>query len=141
MAIRKFHSPEVDDLAGWQPADPDEFAVLLQVIGGPEGTIAEESFDTVVLTPTALARQAQEFGPVIGRHYLIVKSWHWPTIEGFIKRFAATCEGPSWDVVAEKMGRLGKWEFEDYVPTNHTDRPQTWTRGRSGRPRRADSYD
>jgi hypothetical protein len=115
MGIRKFHSPDVEDLATWEPPDPFEFAVLLQVIGGPEGSVAEESFDTTVVTPAALMSLAEESSPLLGRHYLIVTSWDWARIESYIRTYAATCVGPTWDAVAAKMGRLGKWEFEDYV--------------------------
>lgn len=31
-------------------------------------------------------------------------------------------EGADWDVVGDKLGRLGKWEFEDYQPRSDSKR-------------------
>jgi hypothetical protein len=116
MAIRKFHSPDVDDLAKWSPETPTDFAILLQVIGGPEQSPAEESFDILVGTPRALSQEIAENGPVMGRHHLFVETWDWPSIESFIRTYTNNIDGANWGEVAQLMGRLGQWEFEDYQP-------------------------
>jgi hypothetical protein len=80
---------------------------------GPSTSEGEESFDICVCSPEWLQ---QEHQPIIGRHLLIVNHFDWPSIEAFLELKVAECSGTSWDEVAEKVGRLGHWEFEDYRP-------------------------
>jgi hypothetical protein len=50
--VRRFHSPDIADLAAYAPPDPTSFAFLLQVMAGPKQGEGEESFDVEVCTPT-----------------------------------------------------------------------------------------
>ena len=52
---------------------------------------------------------------VIGRHHLIVREYNYQKIADSIQDFLRECTGESWIEVAEKVSRLGKWEFEDYI--------------------------
>lgn len=72
-SVRRFHSPDVD-LEAYQPEDPTDVHVLVQLIAGPEGGPGDESFDV---------GQSDE---------------------------------PTWRELADKIGRIGRWEFEDYRP-------------------------
>ena len=51
----------------------------------------------------------------MGRHHLIVMEYNFERIVRSIEDFIKQCTGADWNEVAEKIGRLGKWEFEDYV--------------------------
>jgi hypothetical protein len=50
-----------------------------------------------------------------GRHYVFVKEFSYSRLEQFVGGYCTGCEGNSWQEVAEKLSRLGHWEFEDYV--------------------------
>jgi Immunity protein 8 len=112
--VRRFHSPDVYDLRSWSPPRIDSFAFLLQVLVGPVGGKGEESFDVLVCTPQWLAETLSGDDLLIGRHRLIVKEYSFPRIEQFIRNYVNGCSGDSWEQLAEQVGRLGKWEFEDY---------------------------
>jgi hypothetical protein len=83
---------------------------------GPDGGEGEESFDVLVCTPTWLAREVERMGLVDGRHHLIVHEFNLERIRSFLVAYASTCAGETWQEVAAKLSRLGKWEFEDYAP-------------------------
>jgi len=114
--VKCFFSPDIDDLWGFTPADSDCFGFLLQIIVGPENECGEESFDVVVVTPKWLQSQHRVGDIVIGRHYLIVFEYNFQKIAEFISSFVSRCYGKDWDEIANKIGRLGRWEFEDYQP-------------------------
>jgi hypothetical protein len=44
-----------------------------------------------------------------------VKEYDFPALKSFVEGYCLNCSGETWQEVAEKLGRLGKWEFEDYV--------------------------
>lgn len=113
--MKRFHSPDAE-LQTYEPEDASDFGVLVQVMAGPADGPGEESFDVVVCTPRWLQRLTDEQGPVICRHHLVVESWDWPRIRLFLTQEVETHEAPSWRDLAAKIGRLGKWEFEDYQP-------------------------
>jgi len=112
-AVRSFHSPDAD--LDSLPRGPVS-TILIQMMIGPAGAPGEESFDVVVCSADALARKASEVGPVIGRHYLIIESWDPELVLGFLRRSVEALDEPTWVALAEKISRIGRWEFEDYVP-------------------------
>ena len=113
---KRFHSPDVD-LETFAPADVNDVGVLVQVMAGPADGPGEESFDVIVCTPQWLAKQLGERGPVIGRHHLLVESWDWPRTRLFLTQEVEACEAPTWSALAAQIGRIGKWEFEEYKPS------------------------
>jgi hypothetical protein len=112
--IRALYSPDVHDLESWQPPRPDSFGILLQLLAGPAGEEGEESFDLLLCTTRWIEETHSPEDIVVGRHHLIVKQYRYDAIADFIRSYVASCSGDTWEEVAEKLGRLGKWEFEDY---------------------------
>jgi hypothetical protein len=64
----------------------------------------------------SILRSVRRSGLRPGRHFLFVNNFNYSALESYVRDFCYSCEGASWHAVAEKVGRLGKWEFEDYVP-------------------------
>jgi len=75
-----------------------------------------ERFDVVVCTPRWLDRWIREDGPLIGRHHLIVERWDAARIRLYLTEAVESEEAPTWPELGVKIGRIGKWEFEDYRP-------------------------
>jgi len=111
--LRKLHSPDVSDLPSWVP-DSEEFAILIQVIAGPEGAPGEESFGVTLCSPAWVERQARREGIISGRHLLIVSDYDYERVRNYIVKYLRACSGSTWQEVAEKVARFGYWEFEDY---------------------------
>jgi hypothetical protein len=84
---------------------------------GPQGTQEAESFDIVVCTPDWL-RSNMEGAILSGRNYLFLKQYDYEVVARYLREFSSSCQGRTWHEVAEKVSRVGKWEFEDYVPTD-----------------------
>ena len=114
--IKKLFSLDVDDLTQYIPDDPERFGLSLRLIAGPYSEPGEESFDLVVCTPRWIAENLGEEGTLIGRHHLIVDHYDYVQLRKFVEKYVNQCTGNTWHEVAEKLGRLGKWEFEDYRP-------------------------
>lgn len=51
---------------------------------------------------------------VIGRHYLIVSEFDQHKIEEFPRKREGSAAAQGWESLAEQIGRIGFWEFEDY---------------------------
>nr|VFJ65291.1 MAG: Immunity protein 8 [Candidatus Kentron sp. DK] len=113
--LKRMHSPDIDNLEDFQPKNPDNFAFLLQIMVGPEGEDSMESFDVEVCTPEWINDTYSYEDIIIGRHHLIVKQYDYHGIFRVIESFVKGCTGSNWDEVANKIGRLGRWEFEDYI--------------------------
>jgi hypothetical protein len=113
--VGSFHSPDAPDLQAYSPPDPERFALLLEFTAGEVG---EESggddFGLVVCTPVWLADRVEPGRPFWPRHHLLVRSYDLDAIQSFVVSYVRSCSGPSWQEVAEKIGRLAYWEFEDY---------------------------
>jgi hypothetical protein len=111
--LRRLHSPDTGDLANWTPPS-DEFAILVQIMAGPEGSPGEESFDVTVCSPAWVASRVAKEGILEGRHLLIISNYDYDRIYSYIAEYVASCKGDTWQEVAAKLARFGRWEFEDY---------------------------
>jgi Immunity protein 8 len=115
QAIRKGHfSPDIDDLSTYSPSIPGNFGFLLQLLIGPSDQKGFESFNVMVCTPDWLVQHHNQEDVIIGRHYLIVFEYNYERIIKRIDKYLQNCTGSSWVEVAQRVGRLGRWEFEDY---------------------------
>ena len=114
--IKAIYSLDIDDLQRYIAPKEDNFSFHLRVIAGPQFEPGEESFDLTVCTPKWLLENHGKDDVIIGRHYLIVMEYSFDRIVKAIRDFCDRCVGNTWTEVAEKLGRLGYWEFEDYRP-------------------------
>jgi hypothetical protein len=119
--IKRIHSPDVVNLKSFNPEHPDCFALLLQVMAGPEGEEGEESFDIVVCTLGWIQNILRKEGPLFPLYYLIVEEYDYGQIVQTVRGYIERCEGKDWREVAGKIARIGRWEFEDYVPCQNED--------------------
>ena len=113
-SIRRFHSPDVEDLAGWTPPDSTCFGFLLQVLIGPVDSEGEESFDFIVATPGWLRQRHGGDAVVVARHHLVVFAYDYVRITSAVEALVSAQEARNWHDLAMKLGRYGMWEFEDY---------------------------
>jgi hypothetical protein len=114
--LKSIHSPDIFDLGKFDPNEKDNFGILLQLMVSPKNGKGEESFDIMVCTPQWLIRNYQKSDMIFGRHYLIVFEYDYPKIYDKLKEYIGGIEGDTWNEIALKIGRIGKWEFEDYQP-------------------------
>lgn len=110
-SMHSYNDPE--DLETFIPEDPEVWAFPLQIIAGPKGEPGEESFNLVVMTPKWLLYNSEE-KLVIGRHKLFMFNYDFKRLKQFLVSYVESCTGDTWQEVADKLGRLGYWEFEDY---------------------------
>jgi citrate synthase len=114
--LKSMHSPDVFDLENYLPENPECFGFLLQTLFGAKDEIGEESFDIMVCTPAWITSRLKENEVFMGRHHLLMKNYNFPALKSYIIEYSRQCPGENWSEVAEKLSRLGHWEFEDYVP-------------------------
>ena len=121
--VKRLHSPDVAELSAYVPADPGNFAFLLQVMVGPVGQDAEESFDVVVCTPRWISSHLGPEEILVGLHHLVVATYDYGRLERFLRRRVSECGGTTWNEIGARIGRLGRWEFDDYKPWGGEARP------------------
>ena len=112
--IRSLITPDAPSLEEYEPEDGEDFCLFVQVLAGPACSEGEESFNVQVVTPKFLAARVEREGPVVGRHLLVVNSYDAAQIRSWLERAVGRCSGNDWNEVAEKLSRIGYWEFEDY---------------------------
>jgi hypothetical protein len=94
--------------------DSPRDSTLLVFAAGPADRPGEETFQATVCTPAALAELVARDGVVPGRHYIFVESLNTEQVENFVHDRLRRISGETWTELAEKIGRIGYWEFEDY---------------------------
>jgi hypothetical protein len=113
--IKSFQSVDIEDLHNFIPQNPENFSFLLELMIGPDNEEGEESFNVQVCTPQWLLSTMKKEDIILGNHFLIVLEYNFERIFNKIKQQIEVCSGINWHEVAEKVARIGHWEFEDYV--------------------------
>ena len=101
------------------PDDPAEFSLLARMIVGPPDTPGEESFDVTVCTPEWLAKACSQVGGIYNaRHHLVVNfdDFDQRALRAWLSARVQEVTSDTWAEIGERLGRLGHWEFEDYMP-------------------------
>ena len=98
------------------PADPAKFSFLVTMTVGPAGGAGEETFSVQVCTPEWLAKRCQSEGYVDGRHIIVtsIGGYSEHGLRSFLTKRVEQVTAETWRDVAEKVSRIGYWEFEDY---------------------------
>src|SRR5665213_2947129 len=94
----------------YQPADSENFSLVLRLMIGPRGKPGEESFDITVCTPVSLIAGCAANGFVSGRHRLVVSAYDPSLIMKAVRGLVDGCSGLSWTEVGTKLARIAYWE-------------------------------
>lgn len=108
-----------DDVTDLSTDDPAEFMYLAYMLVGPSDGPGEEAFQVIVCSPEWLAAEARRQGGLFdARHHVVVDvdSFARRAVNEWLRKWVEAAEGGTWVEVAEKVARLGHWEFEDYTP-------------------------
>lgn len=116
--VKSISTSEGNHLEAYTPEDKQKFCVIVRVIVGLAGGQGAESFDITVCTPQWLGEQVEREGFVLGLHHVFVKTYDPAQIKKLITKWIERCSGKTWQEVAQKISRIGYWEFESY-----TERP------------------
>ncbi|WP_459546802.1 Imm8 family immunity protein [Nocardia sp. X0981] len=109
--LKGMHSPDAD-LAG--PLSVD--ALLVQLMIGPAGEPGAESFDLVVRTPRGDGVDTEALGFRPDERGLVLDRIDAAAIARFVCEYLQELERPTWEELAAEIGRLARWEFQDYRP-------------------------
>jgi hypothetical protein len=121
---------ESDDVTSWQPRDPLDFGVHVQILAGTSEETAPDSFDILVCTPTWFAARWQQgiYGPerlaggvIAGRHIWFMGRWDPNGFQRAIEHVLDLGTAGSWGEIANRLGRYAPWEY-DYRYDRSQDR-------------------
>ncbi|WP_081803478.1 immunity 8 family protein [Halotalea alkalilenta] len=110
-------SIDLNDAVGFDqywPENEECFGIWLTVQIGPDDQEGGHLFQILVCTPEWIQSQYSSSGAVWGRHMLIVFEYDQSLIVKEISNYIDKCSGGEFWEVAQKISRIGAWEFEDY---------------------------
>ena len=115
--LKSLTSIDIDELTYW-PDDEEMFGFNVDAAIGPDTDISSNNFCFFVCTPQWILTKSlsQDFGVfgVFGRHMIVVAEYDWENIRSLIEKLCSETKGESWDDVAQKLARFGRWEFEGH---------------------------
>jgi hypothetical protein len=112
--VKSISTTTGDALEKSVPADLESFCIAIRAEVGPWGGEGTETFDINVCTSKWIEGKVKNQGFVVGRHYLVVESYDAVQIKSIITKLIQRYQANTWQEVAEKVSRIGHWEFEDY---------------------------
>jgi hypothetical protein len=113
--LKNFYSLDIiEPLSEFHPIENDNFGFWARMIVGEEVLGGEESFDVMICTPKWIIANSKISDIIFGRHYLIVFEYNYHRIYSKLKKIVERIEADTWNEIGVLIGRIGKWEFEDY---------------------------
>lgn len=112
--LKGFHSPDVYDLETFNPEIENVFCFYLEISVGIKDEQGAEQFGITVCTPQWLLENKKEDDIIFGKNYLIVFKYDYQKIYNKIRKYIEGLEDSDWENLAQKVSRIGYWEFEDY---------------------------
>jgi hypothetical protein len=112
---------ETDDFVSWQPRDPLQFGVQVQVLVGTAGDGAGDSFDLVVCSPSWFAANYQDAdenlerlpgGVLPGRTIWFMDRWDRDRFDRAVEHVLDITAAGSWSEIANRLGRYIPWEYD-----------------------------
>jgi hypothetical protein len=114
VIVKNIYVGDKIPLKSFCPERKDHFGAWVSVQIGPD--IEEKTFiyQMLVCTPNWIENEYRSLNAVWGRHMLIVFQYDPNHIQSEIEKYVAQCTGKSFWEIAQKIARVGAWEFEDY---------------------------
>jgi Immunity protein 8 len=109
--VRRVRLPDIEP---GQPFDSENTLQLAEVYVGTVGELGEEQFRVTVCTPSALTELLATQPFLVGLHWLFVAEFSAPAVETALRQLIGNVHASTAAELAEKVGRIGLWEFEDY---------------------------
>jgi hypothetical protein len=114
--IKSYDSDEIEDFRTYYPEDPEVFAFSLTLAIGEVGNVGADNFEIKVVTPEFVRLQYPGDKCYLLRHYLLVKEYDFASIIALLTKYVNSLEAQTWEQLAQKIGQVARWEFEDYRP-------------------------
>jgi len=111
--LKRLYSADYD-LSSFYPESETNFILYLQAFIGPEDEDSSDAFNIAICTPEWLSEHNKYEEVIFGRGYIIVREYDLMVIKTEITKFCENCLGENWVEVAQKVSRIGIWEFEEY---------------------------
>ena len=80
--LKWMHSPDIDDLASYQPQG--SFGILVQLMIGSQETSGGEAFDTIVCSPDWLAEHAK-LPDLVRYHQIVMDRYNYQVLQSKIQ--------------------------------------------------------
>ena len=113
--VKDLISLEIEDaLENFYPADPNNFGTWVRMMIGPDDSVGAESFDVLICTLTWLNTEYSERRIFWGKNMLILFRYDLDEIKLHISKYVQNLSGDDWGTLAQKLSKVGEWEFENY---------------------------
>ena len=111
LHLQDIISSEVDvPLEDWQPEDPFNVSIQLDLEIGEAGRDGVNLFYLPLATPRAL--QHKDHYVLLPQRCLVVDYFDFPRIKGHIQQILERCPGDSWEDCCHLLQRYFQWEYE-----------------------------
>ncbi|MGE6786275.1 Imm8 family immunity protein [Ensifer adhaerens] len=95
------------------PDDVKNFYFAAEALIGPEEGQGYEIFSFEVCTPSWFEENRLD-APTFARHCIFMKEYNSGALIQLVRDAVSSTQGETWTELANKLGRLMFWEFEDY---------------------------
>lgn len=104
----------IKDFDSFAPDIRDNFCVWLTLLIGPSNLEGGHDYNLGVCSPKWLYHNIQNYGPMWGRHLLIVEDFDSVKIRRKIDDIILHCTRETFEETSIVIGRYFLWEYEDY---------------------------
>jgi hypothetical protein len=102
------------NLRGWTPESPTDFAELVTLAIGFGARPGTDDFSIRVATPAGLAGLPARDGIIATRPLLVVDRYDFGELWSWLEATVQGCEAGTWPECVERLRRYFSWEYDGY---------------------------
>lgn len=111
-AIKGYSRTDNEDLSSYEPGDQQVFGFTLLFSIGVKGQEGADYFEVEVASPGYLEHLTPQ--PFFLRHTLVATDYNLPAAVALVTKYVEGLEAETWEQLARQIGRVARWEYEDY---------------------------
>jgi len=118
LTIKSIHSPDAPNVRHWEPDDPEEACLLVELEIGPNEEQGTNLFQIMVATPKGLLKWARSATtPVLSdRGLLVLTTYSSQALLEWLSQTVNHCSADTWTESVSLLQKYFRWEYEDFEP-------------------------
>lgn len=113
--LKDLHSPD-EDIQTFEPPDPRDFGLYIELDIGPDSEEGADIFGTMVCSASWYLKEHGEEVSANRRGLVFIDEFNYLKLLQYFQDIVSSYEEDSWQQLASSLNEIFYWEYDNYHP-------------------------